>query len=112
MLVGGADGGHGRGPAVDRPPLAIHALAQALGPELPVPLGELPQPIGVGHEHVDAGAEVGVGGPVERGVERGRILQQVVGLGPLDRLPRTREQRRDVDADERRGQQPDRATAR
>ena len=78
VLVGGADRGDRRGPDVHRPPLAVHPLAQALGPELPVPLGELPQPVGVRHQHVDPGAELGVGGPVQRGVERGRVPQQVV----------------------------------
>ena len=74
MLVGGADGGDRRGAHDGRSrPLAVHPLAQALGPELPIPLGELAQPVGVRHEHVDASAEVGVGGPVQRGVQRGRI---------------------------------------
>ena len=105
VLVGGAGRRHRRGPRVDGAALAIHALAQTLGPELTVPLGELPQPVRVRHEHVDPGAEVGVGRPVEGRVERGRVPQQIVGLRSLHRLAGAREQGGDVDAHQRRRQQ-------
>ena len=54
-------------------PATVHPLAQALGPELPIPFGEIAEPVGVRHEHVDRSLELRVRGPVQRGVERGRI---------------------------------------
>ena len=102
----------GVGPTCTVRAVAVHPLAQALGPELAIPLGELAQAVGVGHQHVNPRAEVGVGRPVERGVERRRVLQQVVRLGPLDRAAGAGEQPLDVDADQRRRQQARPATAR
>ena len=83
----------------------VHPFPETLGPELPVPLGELPQAIGVRHEHVDPSAQAGIGGPVQPRVERGRILQQVVPRSLVDRDSRPGEKPSDVDPHERGWQQ-------
>src|SRR5581483_10648016 len=53
VLVGGADGPDGRLPPLDRPPLEVDRLAEALGPELAEPVARRRETVAVGHHHDD-----------------------------------------------------------
>ena len=67
---------NGVGPTPLSPGLAM--LAQALGPELHEPVGDVAQRIGVRHQHVDVPAELRVGEVLKRREDPGRILRQHV----------------------------------
>src|SRR5688572_19874737 len=109
VLVGGAGGGHRSGSGVNHGPPAIHPLPQTLGPELGIPGREFPQPVGVGHQHVNAGSQPGVGRPVQRAQQGGGILEQVLLLRSLDGPAGAGHQPGDVDSYQRRREEPDRA---
>ena len=56
MLVGHPQGAHRGGPDPHLGAVQVHALAQALGPELPVPVGQVVETIRIGQHHRDAAA--------------------------------------------------------
>ena len=106
VLVGGAHRGNRSGSPVHQGAAPILSLAQTLGPELTVPFRELPEPVTVRHEHMELGAQGRIGGPEEGAIEGGTILQQLVGLCRIQRLPGAGQQLLDVDAHECCGEKP------
>ena len=108
VLVSGAHGGERRRAGVDHPAVAVDALAETFGPELAEPLGDIAQTVAVGHQHVNPRPGLGVRRPVERGVERGGIVEERARLGPRHGGRRAGQQRLDVDAHQRGGEEPHR----
>ncbi len=74
VLIGGAQGLHGRLPGKDLPTVQGSAFAKALGPELPIPVCDAVKRVGIGHHDGDVFAPLGVENVVDGRVEVGRIL--------------------------------------
>ena len=85
FFTGGAYSTDRGGAGMHRLSLSIPSFAQTLGPELPIPLRQLTQTVGIRHEYMDTSCMIHVGLMVESGVERSRVSQEIVVLGPLQR---------------------------
>ena len=101
---------------VDRPECAERRraparLAEALGPELHIPAREAFEPIGISHQHRDGPACVRRR-DVERGAKRGRdLVRRIACEDRGERHPGSGPEGRDVEAEDRGGQQPNIAQA-
>jgi hypothetical protein len=66
-------------------------LAEALGPELHEPVGDVTQWIGIGHEHVDVASELRVREKLQGREDASRISCQCLALAPFRDLGSTAE---------------------
>ena len=80
----------------------LPVLAEALRPELHEPVGDVPQRIGVRHQHVDVPAGRRVGQELERGEETRRVRRQRIAGATRGDVARSGEKLRRVHPRQRR----------
>ncbi len=105
VLIGHPQRFDRQGPRVDHLPLSIDLLAQALAPQLPVPVGHVAQAGGVRHHDADASSEPRVLQELDAGESAGGVFPPVCLRDPVSHVTRTGKQPGHVHPGQRRRQQ-------